>query len=248
MYYRQSDYGNIPYPARGYESATVKSGGCGVCVMAMALDDLLGTASDIRALAKYAIDCGARVPGGTDMNIFCRAVTADHGFDYRAGNSVDDLPGALSDGAVIIANVGGDRPGYTGLFSMGGHYVYCHAMAGGRLTVWDPGYYSGKFSKPGRQGKVEIDFPDIYVSPVYLDRDTENRRPRYHILSNPSAPVWKEEDEMVYNTLEEVPQWGQPTIAKLLEKGFLQGDGRGLALNETMLRVLVINDRAGLYD
>ena len=55
-------------------------------------------------------------------------------------------------------------------------------------------------------------------------------------------------DEMViYKTYEEIPDWGKPTVKKLMDKGLLQGTGDGLNLEHNMLRVLVINDRAGLY-
>lgn len=57
-----------------------------------------------------------------------------------------------------------------------------------------------------------------------------------------------EENEMRYNTLEEVPDWGKATIQKLLDKDFLYGGDTGLGLTEDMLRLLVINDRAGVYD
>jgi len=59
-----------------------------------------------------------------------------------------------------------------------------------------------------------------------------------------------EEDEPMkrFNTLEEMPSWAKPTIEKLINRGFLQGDGQGLNLSEDMIRIFVINDRAGLYD
>lgn len=59
-----------------------------------------------------------------------------------------------------------------------------------------------------------------------------------------------EEDQgMIYNTVDSVPDWARPTIQKLVDKGYVKGDGENeLDLNDTMLRLLVINDRAGLYD
>lgn len=59
-----------------------------------------------------------------------------------------------------------------------------------------------------------------------------------------------EEDQgMVYNTVDSVPEWARPTVQKLVDKGYLKGDGENeLDLNDTMLRLLVINDRAGLYN
>ena len=53
---------------------------------------------------------------------------------------------------------------------------------------------------------------------------------------------------MIYDYIDEnMPQWARPTIQKLCEKGFLKGDEGGLNLDETLLRLLVINDRAGVY-
>ena len=58
----------------------------------------------------------------------------------------------------------------------------------------------------------------------------------------------KDDDDMViYKTLSDVPSWGQATVKKLMAKGYLEGTGEGLNLEHNMLRVLVINDRAGLY-
>ena len=56
-----------------------------------------------------------------------------------------------------------------------------------------------------------------------------------------------EEEVTVYKNLADVPAWGQATVRKLLDKGYLEGTGDGLNLEHNMLRVLVINDRAGLY-
>ena len=51
----------------------------------------------------------------------------------------------------------------------------------------------------------------------------------------------------VYNSIDEVPDWGKATVKKLVDKGYLKGNGKGLDLSEDLLRVLVINDRAGMY-
>ena len=59
----------------------------------------------------------------------------------------------------------------------------------------------------------------------------------------------EEGDTMIYNYVDEnMPEWARGTIQKLMDNGYLQGDENGaLGLNDTMLRLLVINDRAGLY-
>lgn len=51
----------------------------------------------------------------------------------------------------------------------------------------------------------------------------------------------------VFRNLEDVPLWGKPTVEKLLKRGAITGDGKGIDLPYETLRLLVINDRMGLY-
>ena len=60
-----------------------------------------------------------------------------------------------------------------------------------------------------------------------------------------------EEDDMKEHYCEnvaDVPAWGRPTVQKLIDKGILQGTDTGLHLSVDMLRILVWNDRAGVYE
>lgn len=69
----------------------------------------------------------------------------------------------------------------------------------------------------------------------------------------PMMPLWgaeseeQEETEVRYNTVKECPEWAQKTIQKLIDKGHLSGDGKNLDLSHDMVRMFVINDRAGIY-
>ena len=58
------------------------------------------------------------------------------------------------------------------------------------------------------------------------------------------------ENPMIYNYVDEnMPDWARPTVQKMMVKGLLQGNENGeLGLTDEMLRIFVINDRAGLYD
>ena len=57
------------------------------------------------------------------------------------------------------------------------------------------------------------------------------------------------QSEKVYHCTVDLPDWSKPTIQKLLNKGIYAGASESdLNLPETLMRVLVINDRAGLYD
>lgn len=59
--------------------------------------------------------------------------------------------------------------------------------------------------------------------------------------------IYKYSDK-VYNKVDEVPDWGRATVQKLINKGLLKGNEKGLDLSYTLLRLIVVNDRAGLYD
>ena len=70
----------------------------------------------------------------------------------------------------------------------------------------------------------------------------------------PKMPLWgaenddKEADEVRYNTVADCPEWARKTIQKLVNKGYLNGNGEGLNLSEDMVRMLVILDRTGVFD
>ena len=66
----------------------------------------------------------------------------------------------------------------------------------------------------------------------------------------------KEREEMRYNKISEMPSYAQATIIKMVDKGFIGGSGAvkdennrpaDLNLSLDMIRVFVINDRAGVY-
>lgn len=57
----------------------------------------------------------------------------------------------------------------------------------------------------------------------------------------------------IYIHEDDVPKWGRDTVSKLIKKGVLVGTGTAdgktvLNISASMLRILVINDRSGIYD
>jgi hypothetical protein len=64
------------------------------------------------------------------------------------------------------------------------------------------------------------------------------------------AAVDKLNGKMIYNYIDSnMPSWARPTIQKMVDKGFLQGDENGcFGLTDELLRIFVTNDRAGVYD
>lgn len=60
---------------------------------------------------------------------------------------------------------------------------------------------------------------------------------------------FKEEISMKrYDKIDEVPAWAKATVQRLMNEDILQGNGSGLDLSHDMVRMLVILDRAGMFD
>lgn len=82
---------------------------------------------------------------------------------------------------------------------------------------------------------------------------TEAERKKFNemvnVVSDLCVDVRSIKNKMIYNYIDcNMPEWARPTIQKLVDKGCLKGDENGLNLTDELLRILVINDRAGLYD
>ena len=116
----------------------------------------------------------------------------------------------------------------------------------------------GFFGKVGSVGKsLGLEWGGDWRSPVdkphfqltYWGSTTAELK-RLYGTPEEFKKTWEaEEMEKIYNWTLEVPKWARPTVQKLLDKGYLKGNDKGeLELTYSMLKLLVINDRAGLYD
>ncbi len=219
IYYNQNDYPNVPYPSPTLPDATVKSGGCGVCCAAMVVSSMGSETVDPKAMAAYAIAKGARVSGGTDMNALAKAACIDYGLVYEITSDENKLLKHLQSGGMAIANVGGDRQGYTGVFSNSGHYIVAAACSGDVVQIMDPGYYKGKFSTAGRKDKVTVDGNYCYCNITVLASDTANRSPAYWLFTKEEAKVEKK-DNIPDDYAKEAVEWAVKT-------GLLKGNAEG---------------------
>ena len=76
----------------------------------------------------------------------------------------------------------------------------------------------------------------------------ERRTRRLSLIAGAVRPTFDEEvEEMRYNTVAECPDWARETVQKLIDKGYLGGDGQSLDLSRDMVRILLIPDRAGSF-
>lgn len=90
--------------------------------------------------------------------------------------------------------------------------------------------------------------PDIFFKTWGDDTMTETEKKQFNLLVEQVEKLTLQA-EKIYHKTTEIPEWAKPTMEKLIDKGLYNGAGENdLNLPETLMRVLVINDRAGLYD
>lgn len=174
----QREYPDIPYPAKGYEKATIKIGGCGVCAAINVVGALAGKAISVRVMRDLAVSGGARVSGGTDMRRLASLICARYGLTVTTTSSVAELQAHLKKGGVAICNCAG-----RGMFSTGGHYVVALGILGGKVCIADPGLYTSKYSTTARKAKVQVSGDLIFADAETLNADCIGRAPRYYLFS-----------------------------------------------------------------
>lgn len=203
-YYNQRQYLNVPYPSPSLKNATVKSGGCGVCCGAMVVANLTEQEMDIPAFAQYCINIGARVNGGTDMRRLAEVIGRDYGLEYETTNDSGKLLQHLAAGGMAVANVSGNRKGYTGVFSDSGHYIVVAGAEGNTVNVLDPALYAGKFSRAGRKGKVTVDGDVCRCDVSVLAKDVYSRTPSYYLFKREAQKMSEQQQDWQLTAIKEV--------------------------------------------
>lgn len=207
-YYNQRNFPNTPYPSPSNKAATVKSGGCGVCCGAMIVANLTGQAADIPVFAQYSIKNGARVSGGTDMRRLADVICRDYGLACETTNDSSKLLEHLAAGGMAVANISGNRKGYTGVFSDSGHYVVIAKADATILSILDPAQYTGKYNLAGRKGKVSVEGDICRCEVSVMAEEVYGRLPAYYLFSG------REEGDTVQDLTVSVK--GQPVTVKAI--------------------------------
>ena len=85
-------------------------------------------------------------------------------------------------------------------------------------------------------------FKDSLKEDEYM---TEAEKAKMQAIDDSLTNLYKIVEEMkkndvVYNTIEEVPEWGRAAVQRLIDEGKLNGTGDTLALNMTLLRAIAL--------
>lgn len=188
-YVNQLQYPDLPYPTgcdlegearEEGKKTTVKTSGCGLCSAVMIADRLLPNCDfDLKKAMEISFESGANRRFGTNYPKFGPLFAKRYGLTFEMTNDLEKLYECLRTGGVAAANVGGDREGYTGVFSHVGHYIVVMGIEpDGRLAILDPAYEEGIYEEEGRKGKVEVKAGYIALcAPEVLAKEIDNRNP-----------------------------------------------------------------------
>lgn len=174
-YYNQNNYPDIPYA-----DGTVADSGCGLCAACMVVENMMGRTFTPEEAVGVANEAGAVDDTGTDMTLLAPAVCEKFGLTYELTCDHGKMLQFLQNGdGMAIANSGGDRDGWIGVFTHYGHFITLVSAKGREVCVMDPSMREGKYDEEGRQGKVRVDGNLAYVDIAVLARDCDNRYPSY---------------------------------------------------------------------
>lgn len=190
----QIKYGYLSYVTRyemeGIEkekgkNTTVRSSGCGLCSAVMVADHLIPDSEfGIKEAVKMSLNCEANHLRGTDYKRFAPVFAKELNLDYEMTNDPERLRYCLRTGGAAVLHIMGDREGYTGVFSHGGHYVTAISEErDGRIAILDPSFLGGKYEEEGRKGLVEVKYDSLAVCDMkVLVEDTMPKDPSFYLF------------------------------------------------------------------
>ena len=118
LYEHNLDHGGVPE-----EKRNVAAAGCGPSCLCMMVDALTLSTYELTDCLKLSNEVGANREIGTSLKILGPVVAERFNLNYGETSDLNELKAHLAKGGLAIANSGGDREGYTGVFTHGGHYI-----------------------------------------------------------------------------------------------------------------------------
>lgn len=197
IYYSQADsrWGSVLYTSHNDRSQTIKSSGCGPTSAAMVISASKGIITP-PTVARLFVDNGYRTRNNGTAWAAWSFVADYFDFDfYKSTSSYSTMISYLKtdknkDGVsdyFVVASCG------YGLFTTGGHYIALMGDEGGKVKVYDPYLYYGKFTTSSRKNAgVKVSGTTAYVSESSFQKYANTKN--FWIYSNDSGTAAKKEE------------------------------------------------------
>ena len=267
--YLQTDpkWKNVSYSAKG-ESTTIGASGCGPTAMSMVLATWADKNVTPKTECAWALANGYKAPHqGTYYSYFvpaanryglgCRRLNTASIYGNASSQVHQEAKKEIDKGNLVIACMG------KGLWTSSGHYVLVWKIDGNTIYINDPA--STRLART--QGdyslfKQQVKYYWTIIAPKAKKEDPDmTEKETRRIAEEVASKALGKADQMikeatkglsapiVFKDFDDLPaDWGRSTVQKLLDKDLLQGTGSGLNISYDLLRMLVILDRAGLFD
>ena len=272
--YEQTDprWRNIMYSCIGNRADTIGNTGCGPTCAAMVVATLRDARVTPIEAAGWSVQHGHLSPhDGTYWSYF-KAYFDKWDIPCERTDSPDRAEWALSKGLMVISAMGKGLWTSGGHFILGyglaGNKVKIHdpnseasyrelgdlaryKAEGKQFWIvkedWNVQIKSTDLVNATTGAVVKANTVTVNGNTFVKLRDTEKFLP-VEIGYNGKNPTFKvKEDSMkYYEQMTELPDWAQPTIQKVIDKGVLKGDGSGLHLSEENMKMFIYMDRLGL--
>ena len=167
------------------KTTTIFSSGCGICSAVMVAHRLIPNCDfDLTQAINLSYECEANDRVGTNYRRFVPAFAEKLGFDYEMSDDPERLRYCLRTGGAAIIGITGDREGYSGVYSTGGHYIVAVSEErDGRIATLDPSFRPDKYDTEDHRGLVEIKNGVLTLSEIdVLMSDTEDPKPNRFFL------------------------------------------------------------------
>lgn len=193
-YVNQLEYRHLPYITRTEmegedfergQRSTVASSGCGLCSAIMVADRLIPDCEfSVEEAVELSYKCEANHRKGTDYERFAPAFAEKFGLDFEMTSDPERLRFCLRTGGAAVLHSKGDRDGYIGVFTHGGHYIAAISEErDGRIAILDPSLKEGKYEEEGRIGLVELKNEVVAVCDMeVLVKDTETAKFSFYLF------------------------------------------------------------------
>ncbi len=167
------------------KTTTISSSGCGLCSAVMVADRLIPNCEfGLKDAVAISYETNANRRKGTTYTRFAPAFCEKLGLNLEMSNDPERLRYCLRTGGVAVLHSKGDRDGYQGVFSEGGHYVVAISEErDGRIAVLDPSFREEKYTREDLRDLVEIKNGIIAVCDmqVVVD-DTMPAEPSFYLF------------------------------------------------------------------
>lgn len=259
VWYMQTDkkWKNIDYSTTG-ENTTIGASGCGPTCMAMVIATWVAPDVTPVTTCAWSLEHGYKAknqgtfytyfkPQGEAYGIKTYQLTPTNIYGKSNSDYHEKAKAEVEKGNFVIACMGKGR------WTSAGHFILWYANDNKNVLINDPASTAQNRNKASFDYfKSQVKYYFVCEKPQEIKKEddeamTVDEKNAFDKLTKRVETL--EKQAMIYNYVDiNMPDWAKPTIIKLVNNGYLTGTEQGLGLTMDLMRLLVILDRAEMFE